>query len=138
MINFYFTSTLMFSSKHAGTKKGWGATHIEFSSRFGWNFFTNTRYWDKEMKELLPPVFKLRIRTVEYYNEVMERTWNFMEKKNEYYPKFDGEAQKEGNEHTRLIHVVYRFPLLTITNAYHTELDELRRKEFLRELNKPS
>lgn len=139
MINFSFTSNLNLFSKHRGTKKGWGSTYIEFSSRLGWNFFTRTRHWDKEMKKLLPPITKLKIRMVEYYGETQEKVWNFLEKKYDYYWKFEDKPKnsKEINPSTiRLIQVIYRLPLLTITNSYHTSLDQIRHEEFLKDVKK--
>lgn len=116
--------------------EGWGSSRLELGSRFGWNFFSSVRHWDKEMKDLLPPVYKLRLRTVEYYNEVPERYWNFETRKEEFHPKFDGAPQKEGGPNTRMKQVIYRLPWLTFTNTYHTKLDEQRHTEFVESLNR--
>jgi hypothetical protein len=131
-----FNFNINIRSSHCGSRAGWGAAYIEINPLLGWNFFTRIRYWDSEMKDLLPPVTKFRLYTVEYYNEIQERHWNFLEKKEEFYPKYEGKPQKEGGPNTRLILVIYRLPWLTITNSYHTKLDEQRHKEFLKELDK--
>ena len=136
MIKCSFTTTVNFISKYNGNKAGWCQTHIEFSSRLGWNFFTRIRHWDREMKNFLPAVTKFRIRTVEYYGEKQEKNWNFIDKEYEYYPVFEDKARNVNGPDVRLIQSIYRFPFITITNAYHTKLDEQRHKEFTDELNR--
>ena len=138
MINCSFTFNLNLFSKSGLPTKGWGSTHIEIGSRFGWNFFTRIRRWNADTTELLPPVTKIRIRTVEYYEEVEEKMWDFMEKKYNYHWRFDDKAKSQPSniDHLRLIQVIYRFPLITITNAYHTKLDEERYIETMKEIDK--
>lgn len=136
MISFSFTFNLNFFSKHRGSKAGWGSTNIELASRLGWNFFTRIRLWNKATSRLLPPVTQLRIRMVEYYGEIKEEIWNYIEKKHDLYYRFDDTAHPYPQINTRLIQTIYRIPFLTITNTYHTELDEQRHEEFRKELDK--
>lgn len=86
------------------------------------------------MKELLPPVTKFRFRVVEYYHEVQEKVWDCINKGYNYYPKFDDKARNEGGPTTRMVQVIYRLPLITITTAYYTELEAQRSEEFRKEL----
>ena len=132
--SFNFNFNLNIIPKYSENKVGWCSTHIELGSRFGWNFFTRIHHWDKEMQSFLPPVTKFRFRVVEYYHEIQERVWDFVNKCENYYPKFEDVIRTEGGPTTRLIQVIYRLPLVTITNSYHTALDVQRMEEFRKEL----
>jgi len=137
MINFYFNCTFNVNAKTKTPwrRLGWTQTYIEFCSKLGWNFFTRVRYWDTDYKTLLPAVTTWRMRVVEYYGETMEESWDFMERKQKSYPKFDDKPRRVMSPDVVMYQSVYRFPFLTITNSYTTPHGIKRDKELHDEID---